>query len=151
MSKESKTIAEQIRILETRSMRVGETASTVPLRERSQGLARSLAGCIYREKSIESSSVTADPSAIGQAGHRPAHLHGTRAIDGKGALVIAHGRLARYAQISRNAGHVFRGRLAVELNAVALARQRFLQISFFRNAFLEIFFESRQAKLQQAS
>lgn len=150
MSKEFKTIAEQIHILETRSMRVGETASTVPLRERSQGLAsaRSLAGCIYREKSIESSSVTADPSAIGQAGHRPAHLHGTRAIDGKGALVIAHGRLARYAQISHNAGHVFRGRLAVELNAVALARQRFLQISFFRNAFLEIFFESRQAKLQ---
>lgn len=74
---------------------------------RSQGLARSLAGCIYREKSVESSSVTADPSAIGQIGHRPAHLQGTRANDSKGALAIAHGRLARYTQILHNADHVF--------------------------------------------
>ena len=84
----------------------------------------SLAGCIYREKSIESSSVTADPSAIGQIGRRPAHLHGTRANDSKGALAIAHGRLARYAQIPHNADHVFVERLAAEFNAAALAIER---------------------------
>ena len=84
----------------------------------------SLAGCIYREKSVESSSVTADPSAIGQIGRRPAHLHGTRANDSKGALAIAHGRLARYTQILHNADHVFVERLAAEFNAAALAIER---------------------------
>ena len=84
----------------------------------------SLAGCIYREKSVESSSVTAEPSAIGQIGRRPAHLHRTRANDSKGALAIAHGRLARYTQIPYNADHVFVERLASEFNAVALAIER---------------------------
>ena len=82
------------------------------------------AGCIYREKSVESSSVTADPSAIGQIGRRPAHLHGTRANDSKGALAIAHGRLARYTQILHNADHVFVERLAAEFKAAALAIER---------------------------
>ena len=84
----------------------------------------SLAGCIYREKSVESSSVTADPSAIGQIGRRPAHLHGTRANDSEGAVAIAHGRLARYTQILYNADHVFVERLAAEFNAAALAIER---------------------------
>ena len=91
--------------------------------DRTRDLA-SLAGCIYREKSVESSSVTADPPAIGQIGHRPAHLQGTRANDSKGALAIAHGRLARYTQILHNANHVFVERLASEFNAVALAIER---------------------------
>ena len=84
----------------------------------------SLAGCIYRKKSVESSSVTADPSAIGQIGRRPAHLHRTRANDSKGALAIAHGRLARYTQILYSADHVFVERLAAEFNAAALAIER---------------------------
>ena len=84
----------------------------------------SLAGCIYREKSVESSSVTADLSAIGKIGRRPAHLHGTRANDSKGALAIVHGRLARYTQILYNADHVFVECLAAEFNAAALAIER---------------------------
>ena len=51
-------------------------------------------------------------------------MHGTRANDSKGALAIAHGRLARYTQIPYNADHVFVERLAAEFNAAALAIER---------------------------
>lgn len=51
-------------------------------------------------------------------------MHGTRANDSKGALAIAHGRLARYTQILYNADHVFVERLAAEFNAAALAIER---------------------------
>ena len=69
-------------------------------------------------------TVIGPSAAIAQSDRRPAHLHGSRAIDRKGALIIAHGCPARHAQILHRASHALRKCLAVKHDAVALAIER---------------------------